>query len=119
MVVLMKYLVLFFVWALAFGQQEADRKPDRIVSIVAERFAFNPSKITVKEGELIEFVLTSDDTDHGFRIASSNLNVAIPQAGKGEARVRMTANKKGRIVFECSRPCGAGHNIMRGEIIVK
>jgi heme/copper-type cytochrome/quinol oxidase subunit 2 len=29
------------------------------------------------------------------------------------------ANRKGEFVFECSRPCGAGHNLMRGTIQVK
>src|SRR5882724_5645747 len=36
------------------AQSDADRKPDRIISITAERFNFRPSKITVKQGELIE-----------------------------------------------------------------
>lgn len=97
----------------------AQRKPDRVVSIAAERFTFNPSKVTVREGETVEFVLTSDDTDHGFRIPEAGIDVAIPPSGKGEARVRFVANRKGRYVFECSRPCGAGHNLMRGTIQVK
>ena len=119
MVVLMRLLGFLLLCASAFGQQRAERKPDRVISIVAERFTFNPSKITVKQGELIEFVLTSDDTDHGFRIPSAGIDVAIPQSGKGEARVRFVAKEKGRVAFECSRPCGAGHNLMRGTIIVK
>ena len=101
-----------------FGQSE-ERKPDRSVSIVAERFTFNPSKITLKQGELVEFVLTSDDTDHGFRIPEAGIDVAIPPQGRGEVRVRFIAREKGRYAFECSRPCGAGHNLMRGTIIVK
>ena len=121
----MKLATLLLACATAWAQSpaprdtDADRKPDRTVSINAERFVFNPSKITVKQGDLIEFVLTSDDTDHGFRIPSAGINVAIPQSGKGEARVRFIARQKGRFVFECSRPCGAGHNLMRGEIVVK
>jgi len=90
-----------------------------VVSIMAERFTFNPSKVTVQQGQLIEFVVTSDDTDHGFRIPEFGVDVAIPPSGKGEARVRFLASKKGEFVFECSRPCGAGHNLMRGRIQVK
>ena len=103
----------------AFGESPAARKPDRVIQMVAERFAYNPSKITVKQGELVEIVLTSEDTDHGFRIAGTNIDVAIPQAGKGEVRLRFIARAKGRFVYECSRPCGAGHNLMRGEFIVQ
>jgi heme/copper-type cytochrome/quinol oxidase subunit 2 len=67
----------------------------------------------------VEFVLTSDDTDHGFRIAGTTIDVALPQAGTGEVRLRFVANEKGQFAFECSRPCGAGHNLMRGTIIVR
>jgi len=110
---------LFLLLAAAAVISAQDRKPDRVISLVAERFTFSPSKITVKQGELVEFVLSSDDTDHGFRIPDANIEVAIPQQGKGEARVRVVLNRKGTYTFECSRPCGAGHNLMRGTIVVK
>jgi cytochrome c oxidase subunit 2 len=116
MVVLMQFLIFAM---LLLGQVDSARKPDRVISIAAERFTFNPSKVTVKEGQLIEFVLTSDDTDHGFRIPDAGIDVAIPPSNRAEARVRFLATRKGRFVFECSRPCGAGHNLMRGTIEVK
>jgi len=120
MVVLMRlFLLALLACVFSHAQDDKDRKPDRVVTIVAERFAFNPAKITVKQGQLVEFVLTSDDTDHGFRIPSAGIDVAIPPQSRGVARVRFIAKEKGRIVFECSRPCGAGHNLMRGTIEVK
>ena len=112
-------LPAFFFMFVAFTVAGENRKPDRVIHVVAERFAYNPSKITVKQGELVEIVLASDDTDHGFRIAGTGIDVAIPQAGKGEAHVRFIAHEKGRFVYECSRPCGAGHNLMRGELVVQ
>jgi len=115
----MKFLSAMFLSVWAFGQAPPERKPDRVISIVAERFTFNPSRLTVKQGELIEFVLTSDDTDHGFRIPIAGIDVAIPQSNKGDVRVRFIAREKGSFAFECSRPCGAGHNLMRGTIVVK
>jgi cytochrome c oxidase subunit II len=99
--------------------QPESRKPDKVVSIAAERFTFSPSRVKVKQGSLVEFVLTSDDTDHGFRIPSANIEVAIPQQGRGDVRVRFIAREKGTFAFECSRPCGAGHNLMRGTIVVE
>jgi cytochrome c oxidase subunit 2 len=90
-----------------------------VVTITAERFTFSPSKVVLKQGQLVEFVLVSEDTDHGFRIPSAGIDVAIPPQGRGEAKVRFIAREKGRFVFECSRPCGAGHNLMRGHIEVK
>ena len=115
----MKPLVAFSYLAILAAQPAVDRKPDRVIAITAERFTFQPSKITLRQGELVEFVLSSDDTDHGFRIPVAGIDVAIPQQGMGEVRVRFIARQKGRFMFECSRPCGAGHNLMRGVIIVQ
>ena len=117
MVVLMKILLLLALSTLGFAQDST--KPDRVVTVTAERFTFNPSKVTLKQGQLVEFVLISDDTDHGFKIPSASIDVAIPPQSRGEVRVRFIAKEKGRFVFECSRPCGAGHNLMRGYIEVK
>lgn len=105
--------------ALLLTQAAPAKKPDRVVTINAERFTFNPARITVRQGDLVEIVLTSDDTDHGFRLPSAGIEVAIPPSGRGEARVRFLALEKGKFVFECSRPCGAGHNLMRGTLVVK
>ncbi|MEO8097721.1 MAG: cupredoxin domain-containing protein [Acidobacteriota bacterium] len=101
------------------AQDPATRTPDRVVNIIAERFTFSPSRVTVKQGELVEFVIVSDDTDHGFNIAAAGIDAAIPQQGKGELRLRFLAGVRGRFGFECSRACGAGHNLMRGFIVVE
>lgn len=108
--------VLGAAWA---EPQDPTAKPDKVISISAERFAFSPSKIRVPKGAVVELVLTSEDTDHGFRISRANIDVAIPQQGKGEVRVKFVAKEKGEYVFECSRLCGAGHTLMRGRIIVE
>jgi cytochrome c oxidase subunit II len=111
-------LAYLFFASMSSGADEP-KKTVRTISVVAERFFFSPSKIRLKEGETVEFVLTSEDTDHGFHVPTAGIDVAIPPSGKGEARIRFTATKKGNFRFECSRACGAGHNLMRGEIIVK
>ena len=98
---------------------EEGRRADRQVAIVAERFNYMPSRVKVKRGQTIEFVLSSEDTHHGFFIRELGVNVLIPPLGKGEARVLVRFVKPGRYVFECSRPCGAGHNAMRGLVIVE
>ncbi len=89
------------------------------IRIIAERFSFTPSRIKLKEGERVEFELVSEDTFHGFRIPAANLEATIPARGRGVLTVLFNANKKGAYPFECSRPCGAGHTMMRGIIIVE
>ena len=101
------------------GQPPPSSAAPRIIRINAERFNFFPSRITILAGEDVEFRIKSDDTSHGFRIVVGDVNIAIPKRGKGEAKVAVRLQEPGRYRFECSRMCGAGHNFMRGELIVR
>lgn len=91
----------------------------KVIRVTAERFAFTPSEIVVEKGTVIEFHLTSDDTDHGFRIVGTGVNAEIPKRRRGETVVKYVADTAGEFVIECSRPCGAGHTMMRATLIVK
>jgi cytochrome c oxidase subunit 2 len=90
----------------------------QVVEVSAERFAFAPSEVRARAGVPIEFHLTSDDTDHGFRILGTAVDVRIPKRGRGRATVTFTPAEPGRYTFECSHLCGAGHAFMRGTIHV-
>ena len=91
----------------------------KIIRVSAERFAYTPSEITVERGTVIEFHLTSQDTDHGFRIIGTEVDAQIPKRRRGETVVKYTADTAGRFIIECSRPCGAGHTAMRAILVVK
>jgi cytochrome c oxidase subunit II len=93
--------------------------PRKTVDVVAERFLFTPSEITVDRGATLEIRLTSEDTDHGFRIIGTDIDVTIPKRGRGEAVVSFDAKEAGDYTFECSQICGAGHSFMRGRIRVR
>jgi heme/copper-type cytochrome/quinol oxidase subunit 2 len=97
---------------------QAQRAAPRVIEITAERFEFWPSEITIADGEEVELRIRSYDTMHGFRIVGAGTNVMVPKRGKGAAVARFTA-RAGRYTFECSRLCGAGHNFMRGVLIVR
>ncbi|MGH9257913.1 MAG: cupredoxin domain-containing protein [Vicinamibacterales bacterium] len=101
------------------GAAPAQGPAPRVVEITAERFEFWPSEIIVAEGEQVELRLRSDDTMHGFRIVGAGTNVLIPKRGRGYAVVRFTGDRQGRYTFECNRMCGAGHNFMRGVLVVR
>jgi heme/copper-type cytochrome/quinol oxidase subunit 2 len=96
-----------------------EKQEPRVIRINAERFAFTPSRIEVTAGEEVELRMRSDDTSHGFRIVGTDTNVAIPKRGKGEISVVIRMDKPGSFKFECNRMCGAGHNFMRGELVVR
>jgi cytochrome c oxidase subunit II len=98
----------------ALGAQER-----RVIRVTAERFAFTPSRIEIEAGQEVELRIKSDDTAHGFRIVGLETNVAVPKRGKGELTVQLRVEQPGRYEFHCNRMCGAGHNFMRGELIVR
>jgi cytochrome c oxidase subunit 2 len=101
-----------------------DGQDRRVVRVSAERFAFTPSRIEVDAGEEVELRIKSDDTAHGFRIhgaeiSGREINLTVPKRGRGEVVESQRLDKPGRYAFECSRMCGAGHNFMRGELVVR
>jgi cytochrome c oxidase subunit 2 len=97
----------------------ARRQNAQVIDISVERFSFTPSEFRVKAGTPVEIRLRSDDTDHGFRILGTDINITIPKRGKGVATVMFTPPSAGRYVFECSKLCGAGHSFMRGTLIAE
>ena len=103
--------------SVASGHAQTPRP--RQVRVIAERFSFTPSQITVAVGEPIELHLKSEDTAHGFRIHGVPVNVVIPKRGHNELVVSFRADTPGRYLFECNRMCGAGHNFMRGTLVVR
>lgn len=108
-------------WGFSLDSRPSSRAQSEkvVVTVTAERFSFSPSEIKAKPGVPIEFVLKSDDTDHGFRILETDIDVRIPKRGKGTAKVTFTPPKAGRYTIECSHVCGAGHSFMRAIIVVK
>ncbi len=93
---------------------------NRVIEIVAERFLFTPSEITIEAGTTVEFRLTSEDTDHGFRIVGpGNIDITIPKRNRGAASALFAPTEPGDYRFECSRLCGAGHSYMSGVIRVR
>ncbi len=103
----------------AVGAKALQPPERRVIHVAAERFTFAPSQLTVTTGEEIELRLTSDDTAHGFHIADTDVNVVIPKRGGEELVVTFKAPAPGRYPFECNRMCGAGHDFMRGVLVVR
>lgn len=97
----------------------AAKQNAQVIDIQVERFSFTPSEFRVKAGAPVEIRLRSDDTDHGFRILETDINITIPKRGKGVATVTFVPPSAGRYVFECSKLCGAGHGFMRGTLIAE
>ena len=90
----------------------------RRVEIVARRFAFEPSRITVVTGEPIELALRSGDGVHGLEIKKLKIKEQIPR-GETVVRIRFIAPAPGTYPIACSEYCGANHDDMKGMLVVQ
>jgi cytochrome c oxidase subunit 2 len=80
-------------------------------NIEAFRFGYTPNVIRVNQGDNVKLNIDNVDTPHGIR---------IPELGvSGENTVEFTANEKGEFTWRCLIPCGQGHMVMNGTIIVE
>jgi cytochrome c oxidase subunit II len=85
--------------------------------VTASRYKFEPARIEVRQGDVVELVLRSADTDHGVAIKAYAVKVAIPKGGD-TVGVSFVASRAGTFPIECSEYCGSGHKRMKGELVV-
>ncbi len=88
----------------------------RIVRIVAKRFSYTPSTVTLKKGEPVVLELTSEDRVHGFKLPAFGIRTDVRP--KEVARVPLTPDKTGTFTFACDVFCGDGHDDMSGTLVV-
>ena len=109
-------------WTLVIGlvpalvSSSAAQAPSRF-EVTASRYAFEPARVEVRQGDVVELVLRSADTDHGLAIKAYAVKVAIPRGGE-TVGVSFVASQPGTFPIECSEYCGSGHKRMRGELVV-
>src|SRR5258708_28437419 len=104
----MAALITTIAWARRMS--EAKKHPRR-VEVVAKRFDFTPSEITLKKGEPVILVLTSKDVQHGLKLDAFN-QVVIAKKGQSN-QVQFTPTEAGTFVAQCAVFCGPGHGSMK------
>lgn len=90
--------------------------PVKEFSMTARKWTFDPTVITVKQGDSVRINMKSIDVAHGFALPEFGVNQNL-EPGK-EVVVEFTANKKGEFPFHCSVICGQGHKEMTGKLVV-
>lgn len=106
-------LALFVQPAIA---QNSTEQPVEI-HIKARRFEFEPGKISVKQGQRIKLVVTSEDVDHGFAIEEFGVRLKVP--ARETRSVEFTPDRAGRFTIQCTVYCGEDHDNMTGELLVE
>ena len=87
------------------------------VVMVARAWQFTPKEIRIPNNAQIEFVMTSIDVIHGFRIPNTTVNVMLIPGQI--TRVRYRFRDPGTYRFVCHEYCGTGHHLMEGVLIVE
>ncbi|HEY6490621.1 MAG: cupredoxin domain-containing protein [Terracidiphilus sp.] len=103
--------VLLFGVLVETGAIVAAQEPGRTIEIHAKRFSFSPAEITLKKGETVKLVITSDDVTHSLVIPDLHVNELVT---KGQpAEVTLTPDKVGDFQGRCGHFCGNGHGNMK------
>ena len=99
--------VVFILGVSATAAQNAART----IEIHAKRFSFSPAEITLKKGETVKLVVTSEDVTHSLVIPDLQVNA---EASKDHpAEVTITPEKVGDFNGKCGHFCGEGHASMK------
>ena len=102
--------------AAASAPFDAQGEP-RVIDVVASRFAFEPARIEVTEGEHIRLVVTSADGVHGVGIKKFRVEKVVPRGGT-PVTIDFVASAAGEFPVLCSEYCGKGHEEMKGLLVV-
>jgi cytochrome c oxidase subunit II len=109
-------IVLFL--ALVVTARAADRVDEpRTIAVTARRFEFVPSTITLKQGETVKLVVTSEDVTHGLFLRPLKIDTDLTP-GKTE-QLTVTPQTTGTFTAICHHFCGAQHGNMKLTVIVE
>lgn len=87
------------------------------IQIHAKRYQFEPSTVTLKRGETVKLLLTSEDRTHGFLSRALGIDTDI-EPGK-TTEITIKPEKAGTYTTICDHYCGLGHNGMKMKFVVE
>lgn len=101
----------------AFAGCGKREQPSRVVEVVVKKFEYVPAEIRLKQGELVEFRITTTDVQHSFDV--KQLDISEPVSPGKPAVFTLRPQEKGTYTIECAILCGKGHDDMRARLIVE
>jgi cytochrome c oxidase subunit II len=109
------FAVAVMVFAVAGLSSQSAKSPKRI-EIVASKYSFTPNEITLKKGEPVVLVLSSEDVTHGLKVKELDIKVEVKKGHPVE--IPITPAQVGHFEGKCAHFCGVGHGSMKLEINV-
>jgi len=104
-------ILTFATTTLYFSQHLRAEDSPRRIKILAKRWDYTPSEVTLKKGVPVVIVLTSKDADHGLKLKELNLNIKAKKGQTSEGA--FTPTVAGAFTGQCSVFCGSGHGSMK------
>jgi heme/copper-type cytochrome/quinol oxidase subunit 2 len=101
---------------LPMGCSQAPQQALRI-DVTMKKYEINPPEIRIKQGEPVEFHVTATDVQHGFDVPELGIKESVQPSRP--AVFTFTPDRKGDFEVKCGILCGAGHDRMRGKVIVE
>ena len=98
-------------------QDPATATAPRVIEVVAKKFAYEPARIEVTDGERVRLQVKSADGVHGLSIKKFRVNKMIPRGGE-PVTIDFVASGPGTYEILCSEECGDGHESMTGSLVV-
>ena len=80
----------------------------KVFELTAEKYKFEPSKITVNKGDKVILNFKSKDTTHGITLSDFGKKRELIEKDK-TTTVEFIADKAGVFKFRCTKFCGLGH----------
>ena len=103
--------------ALFARQDLATASAPLVVEVTVKRFAFEPERIDVTEGDHVRLVVRSADGVHGLGIKKFKVESKVPRGGE-PVTIDFVASAVGTFPIVCSEFCGKGHEDMKGSLVV-
>ena len=114
---ILSIMVFVLLASLPLVLAQPEEPQERVITIEASKFSYNPEIIEVNEGDKVTIRFISTDVHHGLYIDGYELETnAIPGY---EGNITFVANKTGKFAMRCSVTCGPFHPYMIGYLKVK
>ena len=85
--------------------------------LIARKWDFEPSTLTVNEGDTVLLHIQSIDVAHGFGLSAFSVSEYLTPGQTVD--VEFVADKVGTFTYQCIIYCGSGHGNMEGQFIVE
>lgn len=110
----------FAIFGYERGIRPATAAPNEyhVIIRIFESGGFQPSRIEVRQGDLVRLRLTSYDVTHSFQLLDFGIDTGPIFPGTSKV-VEFKADRAGTFPFQCNVRCSPLHRNMVGQLIVR